>query len=65
MTQSRHIESSQQQDARIPAWETEYWETIMNEAMESGDQERYEMARARAYPDYESNEEVENTTPIG
>lgn len=26
-----------------------YWETIMIEAMESGDRERYEMAKRRAY----------------
>jgi len=58
-------EETQRQDARIPSSETQYWEDIMIEAMESGDQERFEMARARAYPDYESSEEGENPTPIG
>lgn len=49
MTQLRHTESSQQQDARKPASEVAYWEDIMLEAMEAGDQERYEMAKERAY----------------
>lgn len=43
------MEETQRQDARIPSSETQYWEDIMIEAMESGDQERYEMARERAY----------------
>lgn len=46
---NRYEETPQQQDARIPTSETQYWEDIMVEAMESGDQERYEMARERAY----------------
>lgn len=59
MTSSRLTESSQQQDARKPAWEVEYWEGIMIEAMESGDQERYEMAKERAYGTESEGEEID------
>lgn len=45
-----HLEETPQTEGTTkPAWEIEYWEDIMIEAMESGDQERYEMAKERAY----------------
>lgn len=51
-------ETPQTKNTTKPAWEVEYWEDIMIEAMESGDQERYEMARERAYGTESEEEEI-------
>lgn len=54
-----HLEETPQtQGTTKPAWEVEYWEGIMVEAMESGDQERYEMAKERAYGTESEGEEI-------
>lgn len=42
----------------IPEWESNYWQTVLDEAQERGDEEAIELAMKHLYPVYPNIEDV-------